>query len=145
MTQAELTDFAARYAEAWSSQSPDRLAAFYSESGSLQVNAGTPSVGRAAIRATAQSYMSAFPDMVVRMDSVARAGKMARFHWTWTGTNSGPGGTGRPVHLSGHEEWAFGADGLITESLGHFDEAEYQRQVKWVTPPPPRTRLGDGD
>jgi steroid delta-isomerase-like uncharacterized protein len=129
LNQTQLTDFATRYAAAWSSQNPDSLAAFYSEDGSLKVNAGAPSVGRTAIRATAQGYMSGFPDMVVRMDSVVQAGTTAVFHWTWTGTNTGPGGTGNAVRISGYEEWTFGSDGLISQSLGHFDEAEYQRQL----------------
>jgi len=29
----------------------------------------------------------------------------------------------------GYEEWTIGADGLIAKSLGHFDEAEYKRQL----------------
>ena len=58
-SQAELTDLARGYAVAWSSQDPDSLAAFYSEDGSLRVNAGAPSVGRAAVRTTAQGYMAA--------------------------------------------------------------------------------------
>ncbi len=36
---------------------------------------------------------------------------------------------GRSVDMTGYEEWTFGADGLIAESKGHFDEAEYQRQM----------------
>ena len=67
--------------------------------------------------------------MVVRLDSLSRDGEQAVFHWTWTGANTGPGGTGRRVQLSGYERWTMGADGLITESKGHFDEAEYQRQM----------------
>jgi hypothetical protein len=39
---AELTDFAARYAAAWSSQDPAALASFYFDNGSLLVNAGAP-------------------------------------------------------------------------------------------------------
>jgi hypothetical protein len=31
--------------------------------------------------------------------------------------------------LSGHEEGTIDADGLIAESSGHFDAAEYQRQL----------------
>jgi hypothetical protein len=61
-----LTDFATRYAAAWSSQNPASLAALYLENGSLSVNGGTPAVGRDAIIATAQGFMSAFPDMVVK-------------------------------------------------------------------------------
>lgn len=128
-TQAELTEFATRYASAWSGQNPEALAAFYADNGSLTVNAGDPSVGRAAITAKANEFMTAFPDMVVKMDSVNLEGSRATFHWTWTGTNTGPGGTGKAVRISGYEEWTFGADGLILESKGHYDEAEYQRQL----------------
>jgi hypothetical protein len=129
MSSAQLTDFATRYAAAWSSQNPETLASFYTEKGVLKVNDGAPSVGRAAIAAMAKSYMTAFPDMVVKLDRVTRGGGRARFHWTWTGTNSGPGGTGRAVRISGYEEWTL-VGGLIAESLGHFDEAEYERQLK---------------
>jgi steroid delta-isomerase-like uncharacterized protein len=127
--QADLTDLATRYAAAWSSQSPDSLASFYAEDGSLTVNAGAPSVGRVAIRSTAEEFMTAFPDMVVRLDSVIDEGSHTMFHWTWTGTNTGPGGTGRAVRISGYEEWTLDADDLIAESKGHYDEAEYRRQV----------------
>lgn len=127
--QMDLTDLGRRYAAAWSSQEPGSLAAFYAEDGSLTVNEGTPAVGRSAIRTKAGGFMTAFPDMVVRMDSMAQQGSTVVFHWTWTGTNTGPGGTGRPVHLTGYEEWALGPDGLIESSRGHYDEAEYQRQV----------------
>jgi hypothetical protein len=127
--QARLTDFATRYAAAWSSQQPDSLASFYTQNGTLIVNGGAPSVGRAAIRATAAAFMSAFPDMLVVLDSVIGRDNHAVFHWTWTGTNTGPGGTGAAVHLHGYEEWTLSPDGLIIESVGHYDEAEYQRQV----------------
>ena len=130
MNQTKLADFATRYAAAWSSQNPASLASFYSENGSLTVNGGVPSVGRAAITATAQAFMAAFPDMVVKMDVVSQEGSDAIFRWTWTGTNTGPGGTGNGVRISGYEEWTIGADGLIEESKGHFDETEYQRQLK---------------
>jgi hypothetical protein len=32
--------------------------------------------------------------------------------------------------MTGYEEWTFAANGLIAQSLGHYDEAEYQRQVR---------------
>jgi predicted ester cyclase len=135
MNHTQLSDFATRYAAAWSSQNPESLASFYSGTGSLTVNGGEPSVGRAAITATARGFMSAFPDMVVAMDRVSQEGTHAVFHWTWTGTNSGPGGTGKSVRIRGHEEWTLGADDLIAESQGHFDEAEYQRQLQSGAPP----------
>jgi SnoaL-like domain len=129
MNQTELTDFGTRYAAAWSSQNAVSLASFYSENGSLTVNGGAPSIGRTAITGTARGFMTAFPDMVVTLDQVTRDGSHAVFHWTWTGTNTGPGGTGKAVRIHGYEEWTIGADGLIAESKGHYDEAEYQRQL----------------
>ena len=129
MDKTELTDFATRYAAAWSSQKPAGLAAFYEEGGSLRVNAGAPSVGRAAITAKAREFMTAFPDMVVKLDEISGDGSRATFHWIWTGTNTGPGGTGKAVRIMGYEEWTLGAHGLIAESKGHYDEDEYKRQV----------------
>jgi uncharacterized protein (TIGR02246 family) len=130
MNQTKLTEFATCYAAAWSSQNPVSLASFYAENGSLTVNGGAPSSGRTAITATARGFMTAFPDMVVKMDEVSQDGSHAIFRWTWTGTNTGPGGTGKFIGIRGYEEWAMSADGLIEESKGHFDEAEYQRQLK---------------
>ena len=77
--------------------------------------------------------MTAFPDMVVEMDSIIINGVNAEYHWTLTGTNTGPGGTGNPVKISGYEEWTIGPDGLITESKGHYDQAEYQHQLEYGT------------
>jgi hypothetical protein len=97
--------------------------------GSLRVNAGAPAVGRAAIAAKVQAFMTAFPDMVVKLDEISGSGGHATFHWIWTGTNTGPGGTGKAVRITGYEEWTLGAQGLIAESKGHYDEEEYKRQV----------------
>jgi len=130
MNQTELADFGTRYAAAWSSQNPVSLASFYNEKGSLTVNGGAPSVGRSAIAEAARGFMTAFPDMVVKMDELSQQGNHVIFHWLWTGTNTGPGGTGRSVRMNGYEEWTIGADGLIAESKGHYDEAEYGRQLK---------------
>ena len=137
MSPTELTDFATRYAAAWSSQNPASLASFYTEGGSLTVNGGPPSVGRGAITATAQAFMTAFPDMVVKLDEVSPEGTHVIFRWIWTGTNTGPGGTGKAVRITGYEEWTIGAEGLIATSKGHYDEAEYQRQLHAGAPPPP--------
>jgi hypothetical protein len=125
-----LRRFASDYAAAWSSQQAIRVARFFEENGWLRINTGKPSVGRAAITATAQGFMTALPDMVVTMDSVRLSGGSAVFHWTLAGTNSGSGGTGKAVRISGYEEWTLGLDGLIAESRGHMDDAEYRRQLK---------------
>ena len=126
----QLTEFAQRYTEAWCSQDPEGVAAHYAPAGSLTINDGPPSVGRAAITEAARSFMVAFPDLQVLMDDLRLEGENAEFHWTLVGTNAGPGGTGHSVSINGFEEWTFGDDGLIRESLGHFDQAEYARQLE---------------
>ncbi len=133
MDAAQLKSFGARYTAAWCSQNAASVAAFFAETGSLQINTGAPSVGRTAITAAAQGFMTAFPDMVVTMDGAELQGDRAVYRWTLTGTNSGPGGSGKPVRISGREEWRLGPDGLIAESKGHFDEADYKRQLSAET------------
>ena len=125
----ELEVFARRYADAWSSNDPDAFAAYYAEDGTFRINDGDVSVGREAIAQTAASFMESFPDMVVRFVKVTREGDHVNFHWHWTGTHTGPGGTGNAVDLEGYERWLLDANGLITETHGHMDDAEYQRQL----------------
>jgi hypothetical protein len=130
MDSKNLTEFAKEYTLAWCSQNAASVASFFAENGSLKINDGEPSIGRAAITKATQGFMTAFPDMVVDMDSIIINGVNAEYHWTLTGTNTGPGGTGNTVRISGYEEWTIGPDGLISKSKGHFDAAEYQRQLK---------------
>jgi steroid delta-isomerase-like uncharacterized protein len=127
---AELNKFANRYAKAWCSQNAESVAAFFAENGSLSVNNGPPAIGRGAIAEVAQGFMRTFPDMVVTMDNVARDSDGTKFHWTLTGTNTGPGGTAKRVRIRGYELWQFDNAGLIENSKGHFDSAEYERQLK---------------
>jgi predicted ester cyclase len=91
-------------------------------------------VGRAAITAAAQAFMTDFPDLRVMMDSVDVEGELAIFRWTLDGHNTGPGGSGAHVRISGFEEWHIGNNGLIARSRGHFDAADYQRQIAMAVP-----------
>jgi predicted ester cyclase len=109
---------------------PERVAGHYAPGGSLAINGGPPSVGRAAIAETANGFYTALPDMQVFMDDLIVDGDRIEFHWTFTGTNTGPGGTGKAVRVSGFEEWKIDDDGLIATSLGHYDQAEYARQLE---------------
>ena len=129
MDTAQLRALATQYTAAWCSQNAASVAAFFAEGGTLKITAATPSVGRTAITAAAQHFMTAFPDMVVTMNGISLNGEHADYRWTMTGTNTGPGGTGKAVRISGYEEWTIGADSLIAASNGHFDEADYQRQL----------------
>jgi uncharacterized protein (TIGR02246 family) len=129
MNSENLREFATRYAQAWCSHNPERVAAFFAENGSLSVNDGLRAVGRAAIAEIARGFMRDFPDMVVAFDKLEPREDATAFHWTLIGTHTGPGGTGNRVRISGYELWKID-NGLIAESKGHFDAAEYERQLK---------------
>lgn len=131
METNNLFEFGKKYAKAWCSQKPDSVAAYFSESGSLTVNNGTPAIGRLAISKVAESFMTEFPDIIVSMDSLPTTSKGIEFHWTLTGTNTGPNGTGKKVKISGFELWQLDDIGLIRQSLGSFDADEYNRQLKY--------------
>jgi predicted ester cyclase len=120
-----LEDFAERYAKAWCSQDPEKVAAFYAKNGSISVN-GAPPV---RIVEVARGFTRDFPDMVVKFDRLRNTPTGTEFHWTFTGTNTGPGGTGKKVRVSGYELWKIDNEGFIAESKGHFDAADYERQL----------------
>jgi uncharacterized protein (TIGR02246 family) len=131
----ELAQFAERYAQAWCSHDPEKVAAFFAENGSLSVNNGPPAVGRAVIAEVARRFLRDFPEMVVTFDKLEPRGDRTTFHWTLTGTKTGPGGTGNKVRISGYELWKFDNEGLIAESKGHFDATDYDRQLKGAKMP----------
>lgn len=122
-------DLVLRASKAWSSQDPEGMAACYEETASLTINGGTPSTGRVELAATAASYMEAFPDLSVSVDHVLVAGNSAFWVWTLTGTNTGPGGTGHRVRVSGIEVWTISSSGLVANSIGYYDAATYERQL----------------
>ncbi len=130
MTDSGLVDFASRYADAWCSHDASRVASFYAEPGSLAINGGTPAVGRKAVEASVQNFMTAYPDLVVKFDRLEPKGDRALFHWSFIGNNAGPGGTGNQVRISGYEDWKIGPDGLIADSKGYYDAQDWERQEK---------------
>ena len=104
------------------------MAAHYSPRGSLCINGGHPAVGRNAIHAAAQSFMTEFPDLAVTLDRLVQ-GAHPEYHWTLSGTSL----AGRTVRISGFELWTLGADGFIAESHGRFDGVDYERQMSGTT------------
>jgi len=127
MNSENLSELAERYAEAWCSQNPENVAGFFAENGSISINNGPPAVGRAAIAEVARGFMRDFPDVIVTFDKLEPRGDLTAFHWTLSGTYSG---TGNHVRISGYELWKIDNNGLIAESSGQFDAAEYERQVR---------------
>src|SRR5712692_169685 len=95
MHAAKMREFATRYTAAWCRQDAASVASFFAANGSLKINNGRPSVGRAAITSAAQGFMTDVPDMVVKMDELSLDGDHIIYRWTLTGTNTGPGGTSK--------------------------------------------------
>ena len=125
----QLRGFAEDYTVAWCSMDPDAVAAHYAPEGSLAVNGGPPAVGRDALTAVAAAFYEDLPDMQVFFRDLVVDGDRIEFHWTFTGTNTGPGGTGNAVRVDGFESWSIGEDGLIAASIGSYDSDEYARQL----------------
>jgi len=130
MNIENLTEFAKRYAEAWCSQNPENVAGFFAENGSIKVNDDPPAVGRAAIAAIACGFMRDFPDMIVTFDKLEFRADRIAFHWTLTGMHAA---TGNHVRISGYELWKIDNAGMISESSGHFDATDYERQLRRVS------------
>ena len=125
-----IRDFARSYTEAWCSHDPERVAGHFTPGGTIAINGGAPT----GVTEVASSFVSAFPDIQVIMDDVVFKDETVEYHWTFTGTNTGPGGTGNWVRISGFEEWTFDDDGLLAESSGNYDQAEYDRQLEHGAP-----------
>ena len=130
VTPNEAQTMAEKYTEAWCSHDPEAVVSFYSEDGKVTVNDGEPSIGRMQVADTVRGFFTEFPDLVIRTDFVRTSGTYIIYLWSLEGTNSGPGGTGNRVEISGWEYWRLTGDKLIAESKGHFDVADYERQLK---------------
>ena len=119
----QVEQLAREYTEAWCSRDPRQVAAHYATGGTIAINGGEP----APIEGVAKSFVAAFPDIEVSMDDLVVRDDVVEYHWTFTGTSAE---TGESVRIPGFEEWTIGADGCIVESRGHYDQAEYDRQLR---------------
>jgi nuclear transport factor 2 (NTF2) superfamily protein len=120
----QIEQLARTYTEAWCSRDPARVAGQYVPGGMITINGGDA----ARIAEVAEAFIAAFPDIEVFMDDlVLRDDGIIEYRWTFTGTSAE---TGKSVRVPGFEEWTIAPDGLIAESRGHYDQAEYDRQVQ---------------
>lgn len=122
--RTQIEQLADSYTEAWCSRDPARVAAHYVPGGTIAINGGAA----AGIAEVAEAFIAAFPDIAVYMDDlVLREDGAVEYRWTFTGTSAE---TGRSVRVPGYEEWTIAPDGLIAESRGHYDQADYDRQLE---------------
>ena len=120
----QIEQLARTYTEAWCSRDPARVAGHYVPGGTIAINGGVAT----GIAEVAAAFIAAFPDIEVFMDDlVLREDGIVEYRWTFTGTSAE---TGKTVRVPGSEAWTIAPDGLIAESRGHYDQAEYDRQVR---------------
>jgi uncharacterized protein (TIGR02246 family) len=117
---------AAAYTAAWNTGDPAAVAAFFAVDGSITINAGTPWQGRDGVAAMAAGFFADIPDLSLRCDGIRTAGNHVAYLWTFTGTFAA---NGKPLSVSGWEEWQLRTDSLIQTSLGWFDTDDYARQT----------------
>ena len=101
---------------------------YFTALGILILSCNNPSEEPAKIASNSETIN----DKIMENEKLINFGKQydaTLFHWTLTGTNTGPGGTGNKVKISGVERWKFDAVGLILESKGSYDAEEYNRQL----------------
>jgi uncharacterized protein (TIGR02246 family) len=117
---------ATAYTAAWNSGSPEAVAGFYAEHGSIVINRGEPWTGRARVADMAAGFFADVPDLTLVCDNVRCAGDHVLYLWTFTGTHAG---TGRPLRVVGWEEWDLDADLKVKASRGWYDADDYARQT----------------
>jgi uncharacterized protein (TIGR02246 family) len=114
------------YTAAWNSGSADAVAGFFAEDGSIVINRGSPWEGRAAVARMAAGFFADIPDLALICDGVRVAGSHVVYLWTFTGTHAS---SGKPVNVSGWEEWDLDADHKVKASRGWFDADDYASQT----------------
>jgi predicted ester cyclase len=128
--EARIRELARSYTDAWCSHDPTKVAAHFVPGGTIAINGGEPT----EVTEVARSFIDAFPDIQVFMDDVVLNDETVEYHWTFTGTNTGMGGTGKAVRITGFEEWTVGDGGLVVESRGSYDQDDYARQLEHGAP-----------
>ena len=129
MDPIELKDYAVQYANAWSSNDPDRVLALHAESSRLSVNDGDPAIGKPAIRKVVKAFMEAFPDLYIRVNEVVVEERGIVFYCNAIATNSGPGGTGNKIDIEINEIWTFDETGKLIEVKAYDDPEDFERQL----------------
>ena len=121
-----LEELATAYTAAWNSGDPAAVANHYAPGKGITINRGENQFGREAMLAMAGGFMSEFPDLKLTCDFIRVAGDHAVYAWTLEGHHAE---TRNFVKVGGWEEWELDDQCRITNSLGWFDAADYERQL----------------
>ena len=93
---------------------------------------------RAELEAVMTGFRAAYPDLKVVADDAHFAKDRAYVHWTFTGTNTGPGDappTNKPVKLRGYTTLHY-ENGKIAFEDVYFDALDWNMQLGATLTPP---------
>jgi steroid delta-isomerase-like uncharacterized protein len=97
-----------------------------------------PLNGRAALKATFEAYMTAFPDLHVEITSTIVDYPRIAQEWTATGTHRGPllgiAPTGRASRLYGVTVTVYDEDGRLIEGCAYWNPLVLMQQLGVATP-----------
>lgn len=123
---------ASGYTAAWNTGSADAVASFYADDGQISINRGEPWKGRSGLAEMAQGFFNEVPDLNLVCDEVRVSGDHVVYLWTFTGTHAAHG---KPLRISGWEEWNLDVTGKILSSSGWYDAEDYARQAGTMQQP----------
>ena len=120
------------YLDAWNDGYLDSLDKYFSEDIQRYSPGGTSDAdGLDELKAVMLQFQTAYPDVMVKPDETYFHGNRATLHWTFSGTNTGPGeieATGNDVEISGLSSLVF-EDGKISEETVSYDNLDFMEQL----------------
>ena len=140
ITQGELNTLNGRILQIWNQGNLDLVDQVYTAQ-VVRYDAGWPHPirGLDALKNHFQFYRSAFPDIDMIIQETIMQGDKIVWHWTLTGTNTGPMGeapaTGKEVQLSGITIGRI-VDGKIAEVGDFYNQASLLLQLGFTFTPP---------
>lgn len=94
--------------------------------------------GLLAFKKVVTDVRTSYPDMKVTLDQSYFMKDASFHHWTFTGTNTGPGAappTGKAVKVPGMTRLMY-QDGKVVDELVYFDALDMQQQLGYTLAPP---------
>jgi len=120
------------YIDAWNSGDLTSLGNYFTENFERYSPGGTSdATGVDEMREVMTGFQTSYPDASVALDEAYFYGNRSTIHWTFSGTNTGPGEeppTGNYVEISGLSSLIY-EDGKISEEQLVYDNLDFMEQL----------------
>lgn len=126
--------------ECWNNKNTAALDKITVENFTRKMNGIQVAKNQLEMDAHMQVFFTAFPDLLVEIDSIFVKDNQTFTHWHFTGTNTGIYGenraTGKKVKISGHSTIKFDRNGKMLGEEVFFNELEMLQQLGYTLVPP---------